>query len=72
MLVDLNGHDLPRFFGEQRSQRAHTRTDFQHHVLGPDVGGLGQQFDQVQVDQKVLTVPRVGLQTDLPKSSPQV
>ena len=46
-------------WSEQGGQRTGAGADFEHDVVGPDVGRLDEQPQQVQVDEKILAVARL-------------
>ena len=54
--IDLDGDHGRGLLGRQRRERAGARANLQHHVVGPDGGGVEEQVEQVQVDQEVLAV----------------
>ena len=58
MVVDLDGHDRRRPIGHLRRERPGAGADFQHHILRPNVGRVHDQLLQVEIDQKVLPMPR--------------
>jgi len=72
VLVNFDGDHPTGVLSQQGGQRAHSGADFQNDILGTDFGRLCQDLDQVQVDQKILAMPRVGLQADLRKTSSQI
>ena len=60
-LIGLDGHHDRGLRGQKRGQGACSRADLQHHVVGVEIGRIGQYAKQVQIDEEILPDPVRGL-----------
>jgi hypothetical protein len=54
--IDLDRDDLTGPSRERLGQRAHPGTDLQDDIAWAEIRTLDEDIEQVQIDQKVLTV----------------
>ncbi len=72
MAIQFDRHHRRRSAGQHAGHPSRAGTDFQNHVLGGDRGRLDQQPEQVQVDQKILSVAGMGFQPHFAKTPLEV
>jgi hypothetical protein len=72
MRIDLDRDHRCRVFRQHGRQRSGARSDLQHDVVRPAGRRVGQQADQVQIDQEVLPVTSVRRQPDFAEALDQV
>ena len=57
--IVFNGDDKAGDFAQRLGEGARAAADFQHHILGVNMGAVAQQLHQVQVDEEMLTQPLI-------------
>ena len=66
--VDFHSHHSRHTRRDLSCQRTCARANFQDHIAGLQVGGLDEQMQQVQINEKVLPMPRRGTDAHLAKT----
>lgn len=63
--VDIGGDDVPSFPGQKGGHPARSGPDFEYQISRSQFGFPDHEFDDVQIDQKVLAKLKLGPQTML-------